>query len=144
MPQVLIYLPVLKIDSGVRKINFKKFPEGDMVGFLPVSNLPLPDDEEQKHIVSEAWQEILDKLNMFQMYLNYHRCDKRLVIARLTRKTSSPVRGRKLAEFYIDTESDVQDLVLLLNGLSKGESSLKGNGKEKAIAFKLPYEYNIQ
>lgn len=146
MPKVLIYLPVLQINSfGQRKITFKKFVEGDMLGFLPVSNLPLPAEEKYRESCANAWQEILEHLGFFHLYINYHRSDKQLVIARFARKVNSPKRGVKLVEFYVDMKGDMENLVEFMNALSKGESRVQERGGSKeVIKFKLPYEYFIK
>jgi len=144
MKQVLIYLPVLLTDpEHFKRIVFQELVEGNMTGFLPVSNLPLPEDESLEIAVSDAWQEILNHLYLFHFYVNYHRCDKRLVIARLTRKQTSLVRGRRLGGVYLDDKKSVKEFVDLLNSMSAGEAKLS-NTSIKVIRFKLPYKYSME
>ncbi len=142
MPQIFIYLPVLESKKdGKKTIVFRPFIEGNLAGFLPVSSLPLPDEQTAEQKVEDAWREILKHLKLFHLYVNYHRCEKKLVIAQITRKSVSPVRGRRLGEFFLDDRENVVWLVETLKKMSKGQTKLP----DKAIIkFELPYKYLIE
>ena len=122
---------------GKNKIEFQKHQLGYRSNCLP---MPETTDQEVLQKFDQGWSAIIKIAKTWQLFLNYHCCESRLVFSRKSRK--APERnGLVLASFYLDDLEEVGLLCIFLNSVLSKLG--KSQNLDRMVGIKLNYHFSI-